>query len=177
MANPTRRVWDSSVVIDYLEGKPRAYPHVPLIIEEAKRGETEILVSSFAEIEVCKIRGVPLTDDQEEMIKEFFGRHYVIRCMVDYRVAEVARRIARITSQSPDMATVKPKDAVHVATAVRWGVSLFEVFDGPLHKVVNDHPELIPGIRVREPLYEGQARAEDLLREADPMNQQGERRA
>lgn len=63
MAVP-RRVWDTSVIIDYLEGTERAREHVPLIISEAARGETRILVSAWAEIEVVRLDST-LTDKEE----------------------------------------------------------------------------------------------------------------
>ena len=172
MPSPQRRVWDTSVIIDFLEGAPRAKPHVPLIIEAAERGETRIVVSVFAEIEVAKIDGV-LTEEQEEMIKEFFGRPYVHRAQLDQRIAEIARRITRTTSLDRNMQTIKPKDAVHIATAERWQIPIFECYDIPLIKTLRDHPGLVPGVTVREPLYEGQAHADEVLAEADPLNQGG----
>ena len=142
---------------------------MPLIIEEAERGDTEIMVSAFAEAEVVRINGV-FTDEQEEMITEFFGRSYVIRAQLDSRVAAIARRITRTTSLSQNMRTIKPADAVHIATAERWQVPIVECYDGPLTSTLAQHPTVVPGVTVREPLYEGQTRAGDLLREADPLN-------
>ena len=170
MASPRRRLWDTSVIVDFLEGTQRSQPHVPLIVEEATRGDTQIMVSAFAEVEVVKINGV-FTGEQEEMIKEFFSRPYVLRAQVDARVAAIARQITRATSLASDMQTVKPKDAVHVATAIRWEVPVVECYDGPLTRTLTAHPSLAPGLIVREPLYEGQTRAEAILAAADPLNQ------
>ena len=170
MTSPQRRLWDTSVIIDFLEGTSRASPSVPLIIEEARRGDTKIFVSTLAEAEVVKINGV-LTAQQESMIAEFFSRSYVVRAQLDQRVAAIARRITRTTSLDPNMRTIKPPDAVHIATAERWGITVVECYDRPLEKTLADHPNLLPGITVREPLYEGQVRAEDLLKDADPLNQ------
>ena len=174
MASPQRRLWDTSVIVDFLEGTERSKPHVPLIIEEAKRGDTEIMVSAFAEVEVVKPNGV-LTEKQEEMIREFFSRPYVIRAQVDARVAAIARQITRMTSLASDMKTVKPKDAVHVATAVRWDVPVVECYDEPLirasTRMRTEYPSVIKGVIVREPQYEGQARADELLDAAAPQNQ------
>ena len=167
MPSPKQRLWDTSVIIDFLEGAERAKPHVLHIIEEATRGETQIVVSVFAEVEVVKIDGV-LTDDQEEMIREFFTRPYIVRAQLDSRVAEIARQITRTTSLASDMQTIKPNDAVHVATAVRWKIPIFECYDGPLIATLAQNPSLVPGTTVREPLYEGQTRAQDLLNAADP---------
>ena len=166
MPNPPQRLWDTSVIIDFLEGTERAKPHVPLIIEQARRGEAQIVVSAFAEVEVVKIDGV-LTDDQEEMISEFFSRSYIVRAQLDSRVAAIARRITRVSSLAPDMQTIKPKDAVHVATAMRWSIPIFECYDRPLITTLTQHPSLVPGVTVRKPLYEGQSRAQGLLDAAE----------
>lgn len=160
----TSRIWDTSVIIDYLEGTERAREHVPLIISEAERGETRILVSAYAEVEVVRL-GSALTDAEEAMIQEFFRRSYVYRCQLDSRTAEIARHITRLSSTDNHVRTVKPGDAVHIATALRWNIPVFEAFDDELLSGVNAAPQILPGaLTLRRPQYEGQVRADDLLR-------------
>ena len=48
-----RRLWDSCVVIGYLAGYEDLKPECPLIIEQAERGEIQIVVSAMATIEVA----------------------------------------------------------------------------------------------------------------------------
>ena len=166
---PTRRVWDSVVIIDFLDGKERANPHCPAIIEEAERGETEIIVSVFAQIEVVKIDSA-LTEEEERMIREFFGRPYILAAALDPFVAQTAREIIRASTASANIRSVKPKDAVHVATALRWEVPVFESYDDVLMDGIKAHPEILPGgasLTLRHPTYEGQSRDEELLRQAE----------
>jgi predicted nucleic acid-binding protein len=148
VAAPTRRLWCACTIIDYLKGAERASPDCPQIIEQAERGETEIVVSALAEAEVVKLDA---DDDQaEEKIREFFARPYVIRVALDIRVAETAREIARKYA-------LKPLDAVHVASALRANVPVLETYDETMIVRV-DGREGSPPLRVRHPAYEGQMR-------------------
>lgn len=74
---PQRRLWDSCTIINYLAGVPVAKP-CELILEQAERGELEIVTSALAEAEVVKL-DKELDEDSEKMIVEFFGRDYVVR--------------------------------------------------------------------------------------------------
>ena len=74
---PQRRLWDSCTIIHYLAGVPVAKP-CELILEQAERGELEIVNSALAEAEVVKL-DKELDEDSEKMIVEFFGRDYVVR--------------------------------------------------------------------------------------------------
>ena len=85
-----RRVWDSSVVIGYLAGYPEMAEDCRLIIEQAERGELEILVSAMATIEVAYLAGSD-DEDSELRIREFFSRNYIVPVTIDVRVASVAR--------------------------------------------------------------------------------------
>jgi predicted nucleic acid-binding protein len=143
--------WDSSVVADYLAGKPRAAPHARAIADAARRGECQIWVSTFVEVEVAYLEG--FADSRaESIIVEFLNQDYVFRVALDPFVAETARAVIR-------RYRIKGKDAVHVASALRWNVPVFETFDDEL---IRKLAPLAAGERdlgrltVREPLYEGQ---------------------
>lgn len=148
MPAPTRRVWCSCTIIDYLKGAARAEPDCQQIIDSAERGETEIVVSALAEAEVVKVD--PADPDSETKIREFFARPYVIRVALDIRVAEMAREIVRTYG-------LKPLDAVHVATALRAKVPTLETFDQEMIDKVNGK-EGNPPLQIRNPTYEGQLR-------------------
>ena len=111
-----RRLWDSSVIIDYLAGRAEVGEACTKIVEQAERGEIEIVVSALAAVEVAFLRG---SDDQESesMIRELFGRSYIIPVAIDMRLASIARSLVRKYRTSPRL---KPPDAAHLATAIQW---------------------------------------------------------
>ena len=121
---PPRRVWDACTIIYHLAGYEDGKPDIPRIIQDAIRRDTEIVVSVLAECEVVKLGG---DDDTtaERRITDFFSRPYVIRAAVDPFVAEVTRRLVRSHS-------LKPPDAIYLATAIRHQVPLLETYDTKL---------------------------------------------
>lgn len=159
MAAPRRVVWCSCTILDYLSGAERAREQCGLIIEAARRGEVQIIVSTMAEIEVAKIDGV-LPEEQEEMILEFFDREYVIRHSIDQRIAATARSLMRTYG-------LRGPDATHIATALLApGVTAFESYDDKdMDKVRNSDIPLPQGNKIvlRNPTHEGQGRAEDFM--------------
>lgn len=140
-----RRAWCSCLIIDYLVGAERSKAACEQLIDRARDGAVEILVSALALAEVAKING----DSQaERTIQEFFRRPYVKVAQLDWEVAEETRKIMRAVSK------LKPGDAIHLATAVRWKAPILETWDTD---------DLVPldgrfGPVVRTPIPEGQAR-------------------
>ena len=147
-----RRLWDSSVVIGYLAGYPETAEDCRLVIEQAERGELEILVSAMATIEVAYLAGSD-DEDSELKIREFFSRDYIIPVGIDVRVASIARDLVRRHRTAPNL---KPPDAVHLATAIQWNVPVIETTDTDLLRL--DGLEGDPPITIRRPLYEGPRR-------------------
>ncbi len=147
-----RRLWDSCVIIDYLAGRAEVGEACTKIIEQAERGELEIVVSALAEVEVAYLEGY---DDQEseDMIRELFGRSYVISVAVDMRLASVARGLVRKYRAGPRL---KPPDATHLATAIQWNIPIIETTDPDLLRL--DRREGSPPITIRQPTYEGPVR-------------------
>jgi predicted nucleic acid-binding protein len=143
---PPRRVWGSSTIINYLAGKEVAQD-CKLIIQQAERGELEIVTSILAEAEVVKLEG-ELSENAEARIREFFGRDYVIRAALDVPVVELARDLVR------RYRGLKPLDAVHIATALHHNIPILETFDEKMIRLVNGK-EGDPPLVVRNPLYEG----------------------
>ena len=105
------------------------------------------MVSAVAMVEVAYLKGVPV-ENSEARIQEFFSRDYIVPIAIDSIVARVARRYIRGH-------TLKPLDAIHLATAEVWRIPMLETTDPDLLKLdgwVGD-----PRITIRRPLYEGQA--------------------
>ena len=147
-----RRLWDSSVIIDYLGGQAEIREACEGIVSRAERGEVEIVVSTLATVEVAYLEGL---DDQasEETIAELFSRDYFIPVAIDTRVSAIARELIRKYRTGPKL---KPPDATHLATAVQWRIPVVESTDPDLLRL--DKLEGDPPIVVRKPLYEGTLR-------------------
>ena len=144
-----RRLWDSSVVIGYLAGYQDLEPTSSLIIQEAERKETEIFVSQMAVVETAYLRGLP-DSESERLIREFFSREYIVPVNIDGPISFLSQGLVRKYRNSP---SIKPPDAIHLATAVLWQIPCIETTNGPLMRF--DLLEGSPLISVRHPLYDG----------------------
>ena len=147
-----RRLWDSSVIIGYLAGDEAVYEPCRSIIEQAERGELEIVVSALAAAEVAFLERYP-QEESEDIIREFFGRRYIVLVAVDARMAAVARSL--VSRYRKEM-RIKPADAIHLATAVQLSLPVLETTDSDLLRFSG--LEGNPSVVVREPLYEGPMR-------------------
>ena len=152
-----RRLWDSSVVIGYLAGDQTIYGARSQIIQQAERGETEMLVSQMAIAETAYLSGQS-DDESERLIREFFSRDYIVPVNVDGPVSFVAQRLVRKYRNSP---SIRPPDAIHLATAVLWEIPYVETTDGSLMRF--DQLEGNPPVSVRLPLYDGRHQMHGLL--------------
>jgi len=149
---PARRVWDSCVVIGYLAGYPELREQCELVIDSAKRGEVEIVVSALAMIEAAYLAGYS-DNDAEARIREFFGRRYVVPVQIDAPIAAIARDLIR---RHRDSRRIEPGDATHLATAIQWKIPIIETTDDGLLRF--DKIEGSPLITVRKPFFEGAGR-------------------
>ena len=146
---PSRRLWDSSVVIGFLSGNPALAETCPQVISAAARGEIEIVVSTMAATEVAYLEGLD-DHDSELKIREFLGRDYVIPVALDVRVASVARELVRRYRDGPKLA---PADAIHLATALQLNIPILETMDQDLLRLCGI--EGVSPITIRRPLYTG----------------------
>lgn len=157
------RVWDSCVITDYLAGKANALPHAKPIVDAARRGDVQLWISLFCEVEVAYLEG--MADAQsEQIITDFFAEHYVFPLSIDPFVSEIARKLVRRFH-------IPGKDAIHVASALRWGAPIFETFDKRLIvKLEAPNPDnLLGSLVIREPLYDGTRTLFDL----QPLDESG----
>ncbi|HEX5010279.1 MAG TPA: type II toxin-antitoxin system VapC family toxin [Planctomycetota bacterium] len=121
----TSRVYfDSCVFIDAIQETPGRIDHIRQIIEAAKRDELRVFASTLAIAEVAKPDKATTapTEEQLRLIHDFFENDYLARVQVDTPVARLAARIVRDHS-------VKPPDAIHLATALRARVDNFYTYD------------------------------------------------
>jgi predicted nucleic acid-binding protein len=89
----------------------------------------------------------------ERVITDFLAEEYVVLLQIDPFVTRIARQLVR-------WFRVAGKDAIHVASALRFGARVFETFDQPLMRKLRapDPGGVLSTLTVREPTYDGQAR-------------------
>lgn len=124
-----RRYWDSATCIGWLADEPDKVALRRSVLDAAERGEVEIVVSALTLAEVLFVRGgerIPV--QKRDKIRDFFRREYVL-------VVDVTRRVAELAQDVVWERGVKPKDAVHVATALIAGAQFFDTFDDGLRRL------------------------------------------
>ena len=90
--------------------------------------------------------GPKLGEDKARLLNRFFRRSFLRVVNVDRKIAESAQRLV----WSDD---IKPKDAIHIATALRYGCGILETFDAPLIAKSGD----LEGLVIREPQTKAQS--------------------
>ena len=120
------------------------------ILGEADAGNVEIVVSTLAIAEVAYLEGMQDDVAAATKIQEFFSRQYMIVAAVDEGIARTAQEIVR---KYRGRIKVSPRDAIHLATAVRLGIPIVETADDGFRRL--DRQEGDPPVVVRHPLYEG----------------------
>jgi predicted nucleic acid-binding protein len=111
VADKRRVAWDTTVIIDALEGEalearadgnaPSApwWPEIKPIYNNAEQGNLEIVVSEVSVAEACKITSVQAEgvsiEDAESMVQEFFDNEFIIRVPADCLESELAARFIR----------------------------------------------------------------------------------
>ena len=128
MADPKLIYWDSDPFLAYLIGETanNRLMRCEATLAQAKAGRIRIVTSALTLAEVIYLKGSPkIPFEQDEMIRDFFLNEWIIVHTVDRQIAESARMFVW-------KHLVKPKDSIHVATALRAKAEVLETFDGPL---------------------------------------------
>lgn len=130
MSAQDRRYWDSCAFLGWLKDEPDKVDECESVIRAAERGELKIVTSAVTLTEVVKLKGQPrLSEGDEERIKAFFEQPYILIANLDRFVAEEARKLCW------KFDSLKPKDALHVASALETGCANLDTFDIGLLKL------------------------------------------
>ena len=118
---PISRYWDSCNFLSLIAEDEVARADIcQHILEDAEAHKTSIITSAFTIAEVIHPKGKSmLTVKQESIIANFFLHEYVLVHDVTRAVAEDARKLSREHS-------LRPADAIHLATALRADAAVFE---------------------------------------------------
>lgn len=136
--------WDSDAFLGWLQAEPGKVDLCQGTIDQAEQGEVIIVTSALTIAEVLWLRNSPkISSDKADMLRRFFRRSYI-------RIRAVTRSVAESAQTVVWDYNIRPKDAIHVATALDAKITILETFDEDLisksGKVGN------PPLVVRKPL-------------------------
>jgi predicted nucleic acid-binding protein len=121
-----QRYWDSAACLAYLLDESGRADQCELVLDAAEDGKLEVVVSALTIAEVLALRGKdPIPADRADAVRRFFRRDFFVVADVDRFIAEHARELVW-------GAGIKPKDAIHVATALSLDVPYLDTFDDGL---------------------------------------------
>ena len=136
-----RIYWDSSSFLALLQAEHGRVQACTDTLQAAKDGEFLIVTSALTIAEVLWMRGAPkVTEEKARIVNNFFRRSSIRVVNLDRAIAQRAQRLVWDNE-------VRPKDAIHIATAQRYDCDILETFDEPLiAKGVS-----VVGVEFREP--------------------------
>ena len=139
MAN--RIYWDSNAFLAWLQNETEREAACRDTLDAAHRGDFLIVTSALTLTEVLWLRGSPrLTEEKAELLNRFFRRSSM-------RVVNLDRKVAQRSQRLVWESGIRPKDSIHVATALQYECPVLETFDGPLIAKGLD----LEKIEIREP--------------------------
>ncbi|WP_185969867.1 type II toxin-antitoxin system VapC family toxin [Rhizobium straminoryzae] len=141
-----KHYWDSGVFLAWLQNEAGRIDGCRDTLDRAKAGEIVIVTSALTITEVLWTKDGPrLSEDKAEILNGFFRRSYI-------RVVNLDRAIAQKAQKHVWNDGVRPKDSIHLATALHLQCDVLEAFDnGLLNK--NGH---FGTIVIREPQCKAQ---------------------
>jgi predicted nucleic acid-binding protein len=118
--------WDSAAFLAYFQEESGRVELCRGTLERAGAGDVFIITSALTIAECLWLRNAPrVQKDRAETVKRFFRRSFL-------RVRNVTRSTAELAQDLVWNHQVRPKDAIHVATAIEARVAILETFDKPL---------------------------------------------
>lgn len=140
--------WDSDAFLAWLQNEAGKVDLCAGTLKRADQGEVVIFTSALTIAEVLWMKGAPMIPvEKATIVRRFFRRSY-------FRVRNVTRAISESAQDLVWTQGVRPKDAIHVATALNAEVAALETFDEGLLKISGTigNPRLI----IRKPIAPAQ---------------------
>lgn len=115
--------WDSDAFLGWLQAEKGKVELCQGTIERGEGGDVFIVTSALTLAEVLWLRGAPrIPKGKAETLGRFFRRSFI-------KVRPVTRSIAEAAQDVVWNHNIKPKDAIHVATALDAKIAILETFD------------------------------------------------
>lgn len=118
---------DACVFLAWLKDEPDRRESVAALFEKGSNGELCIATSTFTLVEVLNLKGYnsPIPKGDRDAVEGLLGREWVQTFSLIDRVGKIAREVVWEHG-------VKPKDSIHVATAIAYRIPLMYSYDNPL---------------------------------------------
>lgn len=117
--------WDSATFLAYFQQEEGRHQLCQGTLERAEAGEVGIITSALTIAECLWLRGtIPIPKNRAEILRRFFRKSYI-------RVRNVTRSTSELAQDVVWDHGIKPKDAIHVATAIEAKIGVIETFDEP----------------------------------------------
>lgn len=136
--DPRRVYWDSCVPLSYLNNVAERIPTIEELFKQARAEEIELLTSSISRVEIAfaeseKEEG-ELDAKAEQAIEDFWAPGSPLKTVEFYDlIADSAKALIRQGIEQ-GWGSLKPMDAIHLATAQRMGVSEMHSYDDRIKK-------------------------------------------
>ena len=133
MPDPVERIyWDACVFLAYVNAEEGRIEDVDAILLQASRGRIELITSTVSIAEVAfgaaEQRGQPLDKAIEDKINRLWMPPSPVR-LVEFHALIAAEAVRLMRDLRPSGLSLKPMDAIHLATARRYEVARFETYD------------------------------------------------
>jgi len=118
-----KRYWDSSCFLAWLKKEPDKIDDCRGVIQGCENGQIKLITSTLTIAEVLYLKHnqkIPKTESG--LIRDFFEHRYIITVAVDRTIAEKAQDLVWDYE-------IKPKDAIHAASAILSGTKILDTFD------------------------------------------------
>lgn len=133
--------WDSNAFLALLQNESGRVDACRDTLEAAQTGDFLIVTSALTLAEVLWLKGGPrLPEEKADLLNRFFRRSSLRVVNLDRRIAQVAQRLVWENG-------IKPKDSIHLASALHFECSILETFDRPFISKSAD----FESIEIREP--------------------------
>ena len=138
-----KRYWDSDAFLGYFNEEPDKHSACQGVLEAADSGRILIVTSALTLAEVLYAKKHPkLPIEKRTVIEQFFKSPFISVQNVTRKIAEQARDIVWDNG-------IKPKDAIHVATALTYKIPVLNSFDKGL--LSHDKKLGDPLLRIEKP--------------------------
>lgn len=118
-----RRYWDSDSFLGFLNEEEGKVELCAPVLRRAEEGQLQIVTSALTMVEVLWMKDRQrIPHEQARVVHDFFERECFVMVNLDRTIAEKAREVVWNHG-------IKPKDAVHVATALDQELEVLETFD------------------------------------------------